>query len=147
MDLDEARRRAMRLMAEHGLEGWGFKFDRALTKAGRCHYGPRLISLSRAVTELNEWSAMEDVVLHEIAHALVGKRVRAHGHEWKAMALKIGATPKRHVKVREPARKWQATCRCFRQVYLRHQRPTDNSKFCLTCKQDLVWQARGNEEE
>lgn len=142
MDLDEAARRAERLMDKHGLKGWSFGFDRSLCKAGRTHYEKRLITLSQAITELNEWSAMEDVVLHEIAHVLVGKRVRAHGREWKAMAITIGATPSRCVDVRTPPRKWQATCRCEGWVHRHHQRPADRSKYCRTCNQDLVWKAR-----
>ena len=39
---------------------------------------------------------IRDTVLHEIAHALVGPEAR-HGPEWKAIAKRLGATPRANV--------------------------------------------------
>lgn len=141
MELEEARRRAEKLMVEHGLDEWRFGFDRGLWRAGFCRYELRLITLSRAITELNTWSAMKDVVLHEIAHALVGKHASAHGREWQAKALEIGAPPTRFIdSVQTPPRKWEATCLCEGRVFKRHQRPADKSRCCRTCRHALVYQ-------
>jgi predicted SprT family Zn-dependent metalloprotease len=94
MDLDEAQRESMRLMREHGLLGWGFRFDEGRRTFGRCRHNDKTISLSRRLTRLNDWSHVKATMLHEIAHALVGPN---HGHDaaWRAMAVRLGTNPAR----------------------------------------------------
>jgi predicted SprT family Zn-dependent metalloprotease len=142
MDLEIARLRAEKLMSRYGLDGWTFGFDRAVRRAGACHYSRRQITLSRSITELNQWSDVEDTIRHEIAHALVGPRVRAHGPEWKTMAIKVGATPQRCApdSTKTPPGKWQATCLCTGRVYHRQKTPPSWKMYwCRVCKQILVY--------
>ena len=91
MLLSQARTLANELMTKHGLieKGWRFEFDHAKRRFGCCHYGTRTISLSRALVELNTEARVQNTILHEIAHALVG---HGHGHDnvWKRKALEIG---------------------------------------------------------
>lgn len=81
----------MKLMMQHDLlqSGWSFEFDNAKRRFGCCNYGTRTISLSRALVELNTEARVQNTILHEIAHALVG---HGHGHNnvWKRKALEIG---------------------------------------------------------
>lgn len=142
MDLEQARRRTEKLMAEHGLEGWTFAFDRAVRRAGACHYAKRMITLSSAITALNPWSQVGDTARHEIAHALVGKDVKAHGPEWKAAALRVGARPQRCAPdtTQVPPGRWQATCQCPGRVFHRQLRPHRHKRFwCKACKQILKY--------
>lgn len=135
MDLEQARRKARVLMDEHGLEDWAFAFDRATKRAGCCHYSKRTITLSRSITRLNDWSEVGDTVRHEIAHALVGPGV-GHRRAWKAMAVKVGATPQRCYdsnKVKTLGPKWKAWCECEGvRYYMR--RPND--PWCPNCYAD-----------
>ena len=82
---------------EHGLfaKGWRFSWDSAKVRAGACKYRTKQITLSKPIftIEANRDDVL-DVILHEIAHALVGPGV-GHGFQWKAMARKIGARPER----------------------------------------------------
>src|SRR3954468_12751994 len=96
MDLQEARRLATALMAEHGLSGWRLVLDSAKTRAGVCRAQRKEIGLSRHLTALHAEPEVRDTVLHEIAHALVGP---AHGHDevWRATALRIGCSGRRCV--------------------------------------------------
>jgi predicted SprT family Zn-dependent metalloprotease len=80
--------------------GWTFAFDRARTRLGLCTWRRgrlrmKRISLSRPLSERLGWDVMEDVVRHEIAHALdYEERGRsAHDARWKAWAVRCGADP------------------------------------------------------
>lgn len=120
MNREAARQLALRLMAEHGVSDWGFRFDRARRRAGACHYSSRTISLSAQLTDLYDEATVRGVVLHEIAHALVGAR-HHHDRVWKAKARELGAPdsvrlPRELPSVEAP---WVGTCaRCGMQKRL-----------------------------
>lgn len=92
MNLTEANTLALTHMHKHGLiiQGWDFKFDNAKSRLGLCSHRRRTISISRNFVLLNDEPLINDTILHEIAHAIVGSD---HGHDrvWKTMAKKIGS--------------------------------------------------------
>jgi predicted SprT family Zn-dependent metalloprotease len=92
MELAAARTRALALMRQHGLTDWHFRFDRARRRLGSCSYGSRTLSLSEPLTLLNDAAVIEDTLLHEIAHALTPGA--GHGPRWRAVARRLGATPR-----------------------------------------------------
>ena len=85
-------------MAQHGLLGWVFKFNRRKRQMGICFYPhqgrPGRIELSIYFVEKNSEEEIRDTILHEIAHALVGPK-HAHDAVWRAKYIEIGAVPKR----------------------------------------------------
>ena len=84
------------LMDEHGLDTWTFAFLEAERRLGDCHFGDRVIRVGRAHALDASEAEIRDTILHEIAHALAGPEAR-HGAEWKAIARRIGATPRANV--------------------------------------------------
>lgn len=80
---------AASLFAKHDLQNFSFGFDRAIRRAGQCDYRKRRITLSRHLVESASLEEVEQVILHEIAHALVGKEA-GHSKLWKAKAREIG---------------------------------------------------------
>ena len=84
------------LMNEHGLNDWTFAFLEAERRLGDCHFQDRVIRVGRAHALDASEAEIKDTVLHEIAHALAGPEAR-HGPAWKAIALRIGATPRANV--------------------------------------------------
>jgi predicted SprT family Zn-dependent metalloprotease len=85
---------ARALLGRHRLDGWTFTFDHAKRRGGACHYGRKEISLALGFAEAASDAEVEDTILHEIAHALVGRR---HNHDavWRAKARAIGCTAER----------------------------------------------------
>lgn len=99
MNLNDARKLANAEMQAYGLSerGWTFDFDNGLRRFGRCAYGPKLISLSRRITELNGYDEVRETILHEIAHALAYIRhgITGHGLIWYTVAREVGSTGER----------------------------------------------------
>ncbi len=84
------------LMDEHGLDKWTFAFLEAERRLGDCNFQDRVIRIGRAHALDASEAEIRDTILHEIAHALAGPEVR-HGAAWKAVARRIGATPRANV--------------------------------------------------
>ena len=91
--LDEVANQARSLMDEHGLEDWTFRFSSARSRLGECREREKLIRIGICHAVNAEPREVRDTILHEIAHALAGAKA-GHGPVWKAVAARIGATPK-----------------------------------------------------
>ena len=91
--LKEVAARARELMDSHGLADWSFGFNGARNNLGVCRYREKLIHLNRRHAVDGPPDRVTDTILHEIAHALAGPGA-GHGPAWKALARRLGATPK-----------------------------------------------------
>ena len=101
--LIEVSNQARALMDSHGLEEWTFRFSAAQGRLGECREREKLIRLSLRHAVKADPREVKDTILHEIAHALAGARA-GHGPAWKAIAERIGATPKARAEESETAR-------------------------------------------
>ncbi len=101
--LHEVARQARALMDEHGLEAWTFRFSAAESRLGECREREKVIRLSRRHAVNGDPREVRDTILHEIAHALAGAAAR-HGPAWKAVAKRLGATPKARAEESEESR-------------------------------------------
>ena len=72
---------ARRLMDDHGLTGWTLAFVEAKRRLGDCHFRHRVIRISRTHALGGSKEQIRDTVLHEIAHAIAGRR----GGPWTAV--------------------------------------------------------------
>lgn len=139
MKLEKARNISLRLMRQHGLSDYTFKWDRAVRRFG-CHNGRlKTLSLSRPMTEHeNNEKRVINTILHEIAHALDYRKrgYSNHDYEWKRVARSIGCSGERCSSDsgvdKSQFMKWVATCpNCEREVY--YARKTKVDKACGSC--------------
>lgn len=139
---------AKRLFITHGIsgQGWNFRFDHAKRRAGSCNYNTRTITVTKHLIGY-QLEQVEQVLLHEIAHALAGQGA-GHGPRWKRIAQEIGYLGKRTLDL-ELARdeaKWVGSCPAGHEVY-RFRRPTGVSS-CKRCyprfnaRYRIEWQER-----
>jgi predicted SprT family Zn-dependent metalloprotease len=139
-DIEDLARHAL---IEHGLagKGWVFAWDRAVRRAGQCHFGKRQISLSRPVfsIEANREDAL-DAILHEVAHALAGPSA-GHGWVWKQYARQIGARPERCAStLQAPPTAIVGRCTCGADH--RKARMPKASYACRLCRSPIQWERR-----
>ena len=135
---------AARLIAEHRAAGnlrgsWSFGFDLATSRAGVCRYAERRIDLSVSYCLAATRAEIEDTVLHEIAHAIVGPR---HNHDsvWKAKAREIGCAGERCHRVQHSTPKWIGECGCGQQWFRQTlQRRIMRNRVCAKCKGAITW--------
>ena len=71
------------------------------------------IAISSRLLAMGDHSDVREVVLHEVAHAIVharfGNKPSAHGPEFRAFCKELDIAPKRYVDV--PTEKWQTRIR------------------------------------
>jgi predicted SprT family Zn-dependent metalloprotease len=133
MDLFKAQTLANELMKQHNLiaSGWWFSFDNAKRRFGVCNFGLKKIGLSSHLVKLNDESHVRNTILHEIAHALVGRK---HGHDavWRAKAIEIGCDGNRcySSEVTKPEARYIGVCPNG-HTSRRHKKP--NPKRLISC--------------
>ena len=104
---------AKQKMQEHGLQApWEFIFDSAKQRAGLCNYTDHQISLSKYLVQYHSLDQSEQVILHEVAHALAGKDA-GHGPNWKQKAKSIGYRGEKFTgkEIAEQTAKWIGECK------------------------------------
>ncbi len=127
---------ALELLIQHGLKQWKFKFDHSTRRAGCCNYRDKTISIAFDLARSGKDEDIRDTLLHEIAHALVGKK---HNHNaiWKAKAREIGCTGERTHRLQFAPPRWNVECenRCWT-----HTAQQRNSKLiCRKCGGKLIY--------
>ena len=153
MELARAKQLARQLMDEHGLNDIPLRITNGKRYLGSCtfrvsrsaitrmfgetRYQLECIKLSRYVVTLNDENEIRDVILHEIAHALVGAE---HGHDavWRRKAIEIGCSGRRTSKTANmPKGRYKAECSCGK-VYYKHRKGRNvlrtNYWRCGICK-------------
>lgn len=144
--LDRVKMLAENLMTYHGLSLWRFQFDGSVRRFGYCHPRKQLISLSAKLTMLNTETEILNVILHEIAHALVPNVW--HTKEWCTMAKSIGCTGERcyDATVITPPKPYKGTCpKCGKIIQVHRRRKTSCGK-CDT-KYNLAYLFKWTKQE
>ena len=80
--------RARRLLDKHDLQDWSFAWNKRKTVAGLCDYNTKTIFMSKYYPLHNSLSEINDILKHEIAHALCPGDI--HGALWCETAQRIG---------------------------------------------------------
>ncbi len=170
--LEEVRKRAVLLMQSLGEQelgaslhsrGWSFEFDRARRRLGSCRWSTRgrpakkitlsghyAARLGLSFRDARGLPVIEDVIRHEIAHAIdFERRGRSdHGRTWKAICKRVGADPTRLYETQNAEAflipgKYVARCPACEQEIAYFRRPS-RPRACKRCC-DLHAQGRYDE--
>lgn len=145
---DFLRAIAERKMAEHlDLENWQFGFDSGKRRAGLCNYTTKTITISRYLADIHSIDESMQVVLHEIAHAMCGKR-EGHNKKWLATAKSIGYRAEKFTgtEIAEETASWIGECKNGHRHY-RYRQPS-RPLSCGLCGRGfsrsnlIIWQHR-----
>jgi len=81
-------------MIEQYVPGRGYRltWDRSTKRAGACNFISKEIILSTVAVPVYDWDEFQDLMLHEIAHALTADEQKDHGPKWKRKYKDLGGT-------------------------------------------------------
>jgi predicted SprT family Zn-dependent metalloprotease len=145
---DFVRALAESKMGEHlDLNLWSFGFDSAKRRAGLCNYTNNSITISRYLVDIHTIDESMQVVLHEVAHAICGKR-EGHNKKWLATAKSIGYRAERFTgtEIAQETASWIGTCKNGHKHY-RYRQPS-RPLACGLCGRGfmranlIIWQHR-----
>jgi predicted SprT family Zn-dependent metalloprotease len=134
--LDALAHRARSLLEQHRLTGWSFQFDNGRKRAGCCQYATQVISLSYAFARQASEEDLTDTILHEIAHALVGK---THNHDevWRTKAQEIGCSGRRCHDLQFVPPRYIVTCE--RHCWVATAERRRHGVVCMQCRGRIVY--------
>ncbi len=127
---------ALTLMTDHGLKKWRFQFDHSTRRAGCCNYRKKLISISFDLARNASDDDIRDTILHEIAHALVGRKYN-HDAVWKARAKEIGCSGERTHRLVFSLPRYSVACE--NQCWTHTAERRNIRLICRTCGGKLVY--------
>lgn len=148
MDLQELTEIARQEFVRHGLRGWSFGFANTKRRLGVCKYRTKRIEIAEYYALNSSRESVLDTLLHEIAHAIAGAAAR-HGPKWKAVAIRLGATPRACESSAEVAMQpgdWQATCPACKRTIHRYKRPMSLTGYRCGCpdRSPLTFEFKGD---
>ena len=147
MDVVKLRGVASQQLYKYKLIGWKFSLMDTGQRLGVCKSDLKYIGISEHYARNSPEENVMDTLMHEIAHALVGPG-HGHGEVWKAMARKLGATPRACNRDSDTVQKpgdWKAECSTCHKVYFKYRRPQCLTGFrCGKCKTALKFAYAGN---
>lgn len=138
MRIEDVKTLALELLNLHGLS-LPIRFSRAKRMLGCIIFKNKVafeMVLSTSYATVSDEPAVKDLILHEIAHALVGYQ-HGHNHVWRAKCLEIGACPEEFAKLSEskmtPTHEVKCTaCGCvYRQLFAASRK--DYSRYSCRC--------------
>jgi predicted SprT family Zn-dependent metalloprotease len=136
--LAEVAKLARDLMDEHGLRKWSFRFDHSTRRAGSCDYRNKTLTIAFELARTGTDADIRDTLLHEIAHALVGKK---HNHDevWRTKAQEIGCSGERTHRLSFSPPRYSVTCEnnCWTHTAERRNR----NLLCRRCGGKLIYTA------
>ena len=131
---------ARETMDEHGLNNWKLKLDSAVGRNGQCDHGTKTLSFSKHFIQLNSQEMILNILLHEIAHSLVGSK---HGHDWvwEQKCKQIGySNPSRCSNSNMPKGKYQAKCPNCGPINAFRHRLSNKKQIHVACKSSVKWE-------
>jgi hypothetical protein len=89
VDVREAHAFAFETFQQHNLTDWKIRWNRHRRRAGLCQHNERTVTLSAVAVQRWTWPEVEGLVIHELAHALLGPGA-GHDRLWKAKVRSLG---------------------------------------------------------
>ena len=123
-------------LQKFNLNDWKVTFDYAKRRAGACIYSKKELSFSIYFLRNSSSFDLNDTLLHEISHALVGPN-QGHNNIWKKKALSIGCTGKVYHSLNFSNPGWIKYCSnfCWEQKCYRRKQ----NLICKICRSEVLY--------
>ena len=118
------------------LTDWKITFDHAKRRAGACIYSKKKLSFSVHFLRNSSSFDINDTLLHEVSHALVGP-YQGHNKIWKQKAMSIGCTGKVYHSLNFSNPVWIKYCSnfCWEQTCYRRKQ----NLICKMCGSEVLY--------
>jgi len=138
--LKQVEAQAKELIQQH-VPDFKFAWMNKKKTYGTCNYTLQTISISKHLALHGSDEAIKDVILHEIAHALVGRGHR-HDYVWKRACREIGAKPQRgsNETILTGGHKYELRCEPCNIIQPVYRKPKNPRYVCGRCKSKIVLQ-------
>ena len=119
--------------------GWEFGFNLDPVRGGVCRFEERRIEVSVSYCHRESPSGVENSIVHEITHAIVGYD---HHHDavWKAMNLRLGGDGKRCHDVEHTPPRWVGHCACGNRWQRHRLSRRTRTGICPKCRGRIHWE-------
>ena len=127
------------LFSAYNIRDWNFVLDRAKTRAGSCDYETKTISVSLHFIENPKTTPyhLNDILLHEIAHALTPDH--DHDEVWRKTAKSMGCSGKMYAPHHSKRPPYRLRCPCKSVDFRRHVvHDAHRDTMCLDCDGDVL---------
>lgn len=132
-------------LRQYGLDEWSVGFSKRKRVNGLCKYKKKVVELSYALVNKAEAEEINNTILHEIAHAIVGPRQK-HNKIWQTKFLEIGGDGKRlGNNYIEDGYNWIRFCPDYHFIQ-RLYRKRKGHFLCPTCHKDIQWLSFSKED-
>lgn len=140
MDIHKAKKLATTMLREHGLADWIIELRAYRSTGGVTYFDTRKIGLSRLLLPKWDEDQVRQIMLHEIAHALVGPD-QNHNATWLKKAREIGYTGGRTHNLPTVEHRWNVVCPTHGIIGKRHRRSARGHTYrCTTCFDVVTWE-------
>lgn len=143
----EARILSDLYLEEHGLlqQGWRTVIDsRPKRRLGQCRYSRKEIGLTKVYCLMNPENQIEQTILHEVAHALLGPG-NGHSKRWKYTFVNIGGKWKyarscndANMPTVQKKVNWVGVCEICGKTFTRNRRPKRSSIYSHSTDQGRI---------
>jgi len=124
------KQKALELFHKYSLHDWSFYFNDNRSRLGICKEYNKSIELSVFHVDNYPIEAVMNILLHEIAHAIVGCG-HQHNNVWKRKAIEIGCTGDRCGHMEAP-KKYTGQCPNCENIFETNKRTDVACSIC--CK-------------
>ena len=143
MTITEAIKLTKSMLSKHPeLRYWSVTANNRKSAYGMCNYTYRTISLSKALTPNCTDKAIQDTIIHEIAHALCpGQK---HNEVWRRKCIELGGDGKRAggqdklskdaTQVMKEISNWTLTCPSCGKINYINRKPKYSQSCGVCCK-------------
>jgi predicted SprT family Zn-dependent metalloprotease len=133
------RRRVASVMVSFGVHGYTVRVGRPTVASwAHCNFMKRELVFSAQLLD-TDWVFVNQIILHEVAHALAGVRA-GHGKKWRDTARGMGYRLGAKVPYSNPQReeyRWAVTCEIGLHSAMRHDKTfEDGAMKCGKCNDE-----------
>lgn len=94
-DIREVHAFAFETFHQHKMGHWKIRWNRHAGTAGLTDYETRTVTFSATAMESWDWPEVENTVIHELAHVLVGPG-QGHNRKWAKQVKDLGGIPQQY---------------------------------------------------